>query len=608
MSALSIQVPFPVFQGRDGQPLENGYVWIGEPNLNPQTNPVVAYYDAALTIPAAQPLRTLNGYVSRAGTPAQIYVDGVNFSILVQDSKGSMVYNFPDGTGISPNADGIVYDPPFTGGVSTTVEDKLAQTVSVKDFGAVGDGVADDTAAIQLALNASNHIFFPAGTYSLGSTSGGVSIFTIDAGGDAFSIKTDGTVKFTVTSASTSNGDIFKITNANGVVIDDLEAHDLGFAFATQTGVAIVNLAATSGKPVTNVAINSLRGYNVTAALRLSGLVSDRVSNVNIGAIYCDTCFYGVNAMYQGDNVNIDALYFNNGQRSLFVYGTRGVTANIYSTAARAGSSDVLISAFSDQLTETQDVKVNYTCRAPVNLTALVLLSAFGETSKVINNISIHYDVESTTNAEPFAVRAFNAAGTVENTGATNNVWTNIFLSGRIEAATAFTWFNIYPDPTTKGYLNIADSLILSSTGASLTGKIGANIRTYFRLWGGGSFTPVLTGTSAAGAGTYTTQTGQYYIQGDRLFFDISLTWTAHTGTGSFVIDGLPVNCRTGAPPGICSVFYNNYAVGAGYQMGAAVPTGPQVILYQMDPAGGTVNLLPVDSAATLRVSGSYLI
>jgi hypothetical protein len=154
MSALSIQVPFPVFQGRDGQPLENGYVWIGEPNLNPQTNPVVAYYDAALTIPAAQPLRTLNGYISRAGTPAQIYIDGVNFSILVQDSKGSMVYNFPDGTGISPNASGIEYDPPFSGAVTSnyTVEDKLAQTVSVDDFGAVGDGVTDDSAAFTAAF------------------------------------------------------------------------------------------------------------------------------------------------------------------------------------------------------------------------------------------------------------------------------------------------------------------------------------------------------------------------------------------------------------------------------------------------------------------------
>ena len=168
MSALSIQVPFPVFQGRDGQPLENGYIWIGEANLNPQTNPVVVYFDADLTIPAAQPLRTLNGYVSRAGTPAQIYVDGVNFSILVQDSKGSMVYNLPDSS-ISANACGVSYNPPFTGGVSYPVCEKLAQTVSVKDFGAVGDGVVDDTAAIQAALDvvgaSATNLYFPSGVY-----------------------------------------------------------------------------------------------------------------------------------------------------------------------------------------------------------------------------------------------------------------------------------------------------------------------------------------------------------------------------------------------------------------------------------------------------------
>jgi hypothetical protein len=39
------------------------------------------------------------------------------------------------------------------------------QTVSVKDFGAVGDGVTDDTAAIQAAFAASIRVFFPAGTY-----------------------------------------------------------------------------------------------------------------------------------------------------------------------------------------------------------------------------------------------------------------------------------------------------------------------------------------------------------------------------------------------------------------------------------------------------------
>ena len=57
-----------------------------------------------------------------------------------------------------------------TAELSQTVETKLRQTVSVKDFGAVGDGVANDTAAIQAAVNVGNVIQFPSGTYKLTSS------------------------------------------------------------------------------------------------------------------------------------------------------------------------------------------------------------------------------------------------------------------------------------------------------------------------------------------------------------------------------------------------------------------------------------------------------
>lgn len=68
----------------------------------------------------------------------------------------------------------LYYLPAGSGAVSRTVQGKLRETVSVTDFGAVGDGVADDTAAIQAAISSLSSsggtVFFPKGTYRIAST------------------------------------------------------------------------------------------------------------------------------------------------------------------------------------------------------------------------------------------------------------------------------------------------------------------------------------------------------------------------------------------------------------------------------------------------------
>jgi hypothetical protein len=74
----------------------------------------------------------------------------------------------------SAGSNNVGYTPAGTGAVATTVQTKLRESVSVKDFGATGNGSTNDTAAIQLAVTAAytngKSLYFPAGTYLMSST------------------------------------------------------------------------------------------------------------------------------------------------------------------------------------------------------------------------------------------------------------------------------------------------------------------------------------------------------------------------------------------------------------------------------------------------------
>lgn len=137
------------------------------------TTPQATYTSASGSTAHTNPI-VLNS-AGRVATGEIWLTAGSNYKFVLYTSTDVLIATWDNitginGTGITSNASNVTYDPAGAGAVATTVQTKLRQYVSVKDFGAVGDGIADDKSAIQLAINAAqitggNEIYFPPGTY-----------------------------------------------------------------------------------------------------------------------------------------------------------------------------------------------------------------------------------------------------------------------------------------------------------------------------------------------------------------------------------------------------------------------------------------------------------
>jgi hypothetical protein len=145
---LQVQPPFAQFFTTSGTPLNNGSIYIGATNLNPETNPVSVYWDDALTIPAVQPIKTSNGYPVRNGTPARLYIANADFSMTVRDSKRQLVWTVLSATSLA-DADKISFLQAGVGAVQRSVQSKSRESVSVMDFMTAAQ-IADVQAGTQL--------------------------------------------------------------------------------------------------------------------------------------------------------------------------------------------------------------------------------------------------------------------------------------------------------------------------------------------------------------------------------------------------------------------------------------------------------------------------
>lgn len=185
--ANAIYAPIPQFFGLNGSPLNNGKLYFGTVNLDPETNPVTVYWDEAATLPAAQPIRTTAGYPVRNGQPSPVFVTD-NSSIRVRDSGNNQVYYLRDLK--SPyNSANSSFLAAGAGAVTRTVQNKLRETVSVTDYGADTTGVASCVAAVDAAIaSGAKTITFPPGTYYLPAGAQTVSQYAVAQGDTAIDI------------------------------------------------------------------------------------------------------------------------------------------------------------------------------------------------------------------------------------------------------------------------------------------------------------------------------------------------------------------------------------------------------------------------------------
>ena len=147
---------------------------------------------------------------ARGELPAPLYLTSGAYDITYKTAAGATVWTRVADTSIGSGGSALVgFLQAGTGAVDRTAQAKLRESVSVKDFGATGDGATDDTAAIQRAIDAVNTagggtVLIPPGYYVVSSTLNTYSFVNIIGSGTRYLYPSGGgsSLKFTSSTAA----------------------------------------------------------------------------------------------------------------------------------------------------------------------------------------------------------------------------------------------------------------------------------------------------------------------------------------------------------------------------------------------------------------------
>jgi hypothetical protein len=272
-------------------------------NYTPGTNSLTVYIDGVNQYVGDSYLETDSDTVTFT---SGVHVGGeVKFTTAVQTTTGAV------------DASIVSYEPPFANSVATNVEAKLAQYVSVEDFGAVGDGVADDTAAIQAAMNVGGTVWFPTGTYKITAplTRSTTGLVLMGAGIDATII---------IAASTFTGASMFTLGNKNGtaecrqISMRDILVNCDGNA---DCGVELYGLR--DGSTFESVYIWKIRKFGLRTGWTNTGVGAPGTMNQgllfnNVQVLGEDNqpvsngAYYDLSGLYESTFINCKALGYSN--------------------------------------------------------------------------------------------------------------------------------------------------------------------------------------------------------------------------------------------------------------------------------------------------------
>jgi hypothetical protein len=119
-----------------------------------------------------------------------------------------------------------------------------------------------------------------------------------------------------------------------------------------------------------------------------------------------------------------------------------------------------------------------------------------------------------------------------------------------------------------------------------------------------GTFTPTIFGSSTAGTTTYTSQVGRYTKIGNRVFYSISVGWSAQDGSGNLRVGGLPFTSANVTGSNFQTVAASNLTFSG--QLTAEVANNGTTIIPYGFASAGAISSVSLDTAATIWISGHY--